>query len=537
MKTQTEWIKEQGNTLYFIEKNEPITREMVEEMKNYTKILFGFRFNQKIKKKIPHGITHLYFEVSFYTYHTRKHDEYLLPFPNKFNRQLINLPSTITDIHFINLRNKITKEEWDDEEDEDEKKILFNTHLNVLPESVVNFTFGPHFNHPVSSYKFSNHIILSPHFTNLSFGAFNKPIGYKNLLQCNCSILPEKITHLEFNRFNQQLFCEHNVSLLPRNLIHLNLGRNFNQPICNKLDKKVLPDSIIYLFLGEEFDEFIGNIDGESFLPRNLLDIDLGRKFDKPIGSNGKSFLPEGISKLDFDYYFNQPIENYIPKGVTSIKFGNFFNQQICTTDGKPSLPDGLIYLEFGCAFNRPICNDTTFFLPNSIQILKFGKNFNNFIPHFPRNLKEIHFGSSFNQPVDNLPLGVEKIFFGSQFNQPVDNLPNSITHLNFGHNFNQPIDNLPRGGKRYDERKGVFVETCLIHLTLGDNFNQSVDNLPHGIKYVYFGKNFNQDINNLVDSIEEIYFCYFSKYNREVKKLPANLKKIKLPKNNKNEQ
>jgi len=75
------WIKKQKNvnSLYIIDEDDQITEEMFEEMKNYTKILFCFKFNQKIGGKIPYGITHLYFES-------------IDNKPNQFNKKFEGLP-------------------------------------------------------------------------------------------------------------------------------------------------------------------------------------------------------------------------------------------------------------------------------------------------------------------------------------------------------------------------------------------------------------------------------------------------------------
>ena len=119
-------------------------------------------------------------------------------------------------------------------------------------------------------------------------------------------------------------------------------------------------------------------------------------------------------------------------------------------------------------------------------------------------------FGPEYNESLDNeLISKYSKIIF----NQHVDNLPPSITHLTFGRYFNQKVDNLPSSG--------------LTHLTFGINFNQKVDDLPSLIKEIQFYRysNYNNELNCLPNSVELIILP--EKYNKQIKKIPKNIKKI----------
>jgi hypothetical protein len=79
MDSHQEFIEDKDT--YYIYNNEPITNEMLEEIKNYKKLYFGDNFNQPICDILPNTITQLNFGYSF-------------------NHSLDNLPSTIKSIYF-----------------------------------------------------------------------------------------------------------------------------------------------------------------------------------------------------------------------------------------------------------------------------------------------------------------------------------------------------------------------------------------------------------------------------------------------------
>lgn len=92
--------------------------------------------------------------------------------------------------------------------------------------------------------------------------------------------------------------------------------------------------------------------------------------------------------------------------------------------------------------------------LPNLIQELSFGGNFNHNVDLLPKSLTHLYFGTFFNQSVNSLSKNLTHLFFGSEFNQDVSELPTSLTHLHFGENFNQKI--------------GILSSTKLLYLHFG---------------------------------------------------------------------
>jgi hypothetical protein len=61
-----------------------------------------------------------------------------------------------------------------------------------------------------------------------------------------------------------------------------------------------------------------------------------------------------------------------------------------------------------------------------------------------PDSLEHIRFGHDFNQSIDSLSDSVKCIIFGYSFNQVINKWPKSIRSVVFSHDFNQPVDSLP---------------------------------------------------------------------------------------------
>ena len=90
-------------------------------------------------------------------------------------------------------------------------------------------------------------------------------------------------------------------------------------------------------------------------------------------------------------------------------------------------LPKNLVNFYTGNAFNQSINN---LVLPDSIEKLVLGSNFNKIIEKFPSNLRYLEFGRRFNKPLTNLPDGLKSLYLNGEFNFPLDNLPKSLRFL-----------------------------------------------------------------------------------------------------------
>lgn len=129
-----------------------------------------------------------------------------------------------------------------------------------------------------------------------------------------------------------------------------------------------------------------------------------------------------------------------------------------------------------------------------------------------PEGIEELNLGYDFNKPIDNLPSTITKIKFGKKFNQPIDHLPQNVKKIKFEFQseFNHPIDNLPQN---------------LEFLELSTSFNYPIDKLPNSLKYLRIGRSFEQELNNLPESLEKLILP--NNYTKEITRFPKNLKKI----------
>lgn len=145
---------------------------------------------------------------------------------------------------------------------------------------------------------------------------------------------------------------------------------------------------------------------------------------------------------------------------------------------------------------------------------------------------KKLVFGTYFNYPIMNLPNSIESIkIIGGPFNHSIDNLPSGLKELTLNNKYNQPLDYLP-------------PSLQILKFMSFSIFSHRLDNLPNSLKLLEIPILYNHDINNLPDSIEELRIgvktmandenFYFPEslenenlFNKHIKKIPTNLKKL----------
>jgi len=249
--------------------------------------------------------------------------------------------------------------------------------------------------------------------------------------------------------------------------------------------------------------------------------------------------LPQGLKYLILPNWFNESIDDF-PDSIQHLEMGKNFNSSIT------KFPADLIFLKFGENFNQPINNGNALKKLKYLEVLIFGIFFNYPVDNFlPDSLNFLKFGKEYNLSVDKLPLNLKHLEFGEQFNKNVDKLPPNLEYLKFGENFNKNIDSLPKKLKSLIlgflfNTKIKFLPISLEHLEINSYyFNKSIDFLNNNVnlKYLKLGPSFNHTINNLPDSIEylELGNYWDLNFNRHViiKKLPYNLKEFYMNYNN----
>lgn len=212
----------------------------------------------------------------------------------------------------------------------------------------------------------------------------------------------------------------------------------------------------------------------------------------------------KNIGQIIFPYGVNCPI-NLKSDNFTKLKIINF--SKLFNSDFE--LPDCVEEINFGDDFNKKIFN-----LPSGVKIIRFGKSFNSEFK-LPNSVELIYFGENFNLPIDGLPENLINLEFNplSHFNQPINNLPGKLNKIIMCNNFTQCLNNLPESLEFFE-----FYE--------GSKYNNSLDNFPNNLKKLTIGRNFTNSIDNLPDSINELTI-----YSTDIimNKLPSSLKKLNI--------
>ena len=129
---------------------------------------------------------------------------------------------------------------------------------------------------------------------------------------------------------------------------------------------------------------------------------------------------------------FNQEV-NKLPKSITHLTFGYQFNQEV------NNLPNSLTHLTFGKEFNQKID------IPFTIKYLKLNCNNSYIIDYLPDNIDELELGYDFNLELNNLPTSIKKITFDkySKYNKKLNCLPKFLECLLLPENYDKKLLNI----------------------------------------------------------------------------------------------
>lgn len=179
-------------------------------------------------------------------------------------------------------------------------------------------------------------------------------------------------------------------------------------------------------------------------------DVKINRnKYKKSLFNNSIIFNDNltHLTHLTFGYFFNKQV--ILPQNLVYLLFENYFNQPI-------TINNSLVHLIFGEYFNQPII------IPNSLTHLTLGWNYNQSI-ELTKNLIYLSLGYKYTQKcdlanikhlkincnnihlIDNLPNSLEILTLGKNFNLPLENLPNSIKLIEIFNGYDKPIKNVSK--------------------------------------------------------------------------------------------
>ena len=117
--------------------------------------------------------------------------------------------------------------------------------------------------------------------------------------------------------------------------------------------------------------------------------------------------------------------------------FGYTFNQ---------SLLNSLNYLTNLTHLSIDYLFDKKFDLTPSIKSIYLNSNNKYIIENLPNSIEELEFGYDFDLELDNLPSSIKKIIFNKHccYTKSLNNLPNSISLLILPEKYNLKIANIP---------------------------------------------------------------------------------------------
>ena len=134
----------------------------------------------------------------------------------------------------------------------------------------------------------------------------------------------------------------------------------------------------------------------------------------------------------------NEPLENYLSNTthLSHLTFSHYFDKPL---ENSLSNLTNLTWLELGHKFNQPLE------LPSGIKILSIDCNNLSLIENLPNNVEELFLGENFNLELNNLPNSIKIIKFdcNSEYNKELNNLPKFLKLLELPKNYLIPINNI----------------------------------------------------------------------------------------------
>ena len=179
------------------------------------------------------------------------------------------------------------------------------------------------------------------------------------------------------------------------------------------------------------YEKYYDNYKGSKFnqqitISQNITHLTFGEDFNQQV------IIPQNITHLTFGDHFNQQV--IIPQNVTHLTFGFDFNQQVI-------IPQNVTHLIFGYDFDF----DQPVNLPN-IKYIKLGCNNIDIIENLPNSVEEIEFDYFFDLELHNLPNSIKKISFCSysSYDKELNCLPEFVEYLELGKDYDKKINKFP---------------------------------------------------------------------------------------------
>ena len=152
----------------------------------------------------------------------------------------------------------------------------------------------------------------------------------------------------------------------------------------------------------------------------------------------------EHYSNIDCEYFLKEVEDKFVLEYEDKIKYIVFVvNRNTPLTDRILEKMSKYDYVEFDNYFNQPIDN-----LPVGLKSIILGNYFDQPVDNLPSGLQNLTIKSNLTHPIDNLPSGLQSLTFDNYFNQPIYNLPLGLENLYLSDNYDKPLNNLPTSVK-----------------------------------------------------------------------------------------
>lgn len=163
-----------------------------------------------------------------------------------------------------------------------------------------------------------------------------------------------------------------------------------------------------------------------------------------------------------------------------------------------------LQHIEFNDFFNQPL----NFTFPPLIKSIKFGKRFQHSIDNLPDTIESIEFvyNALFDQKINRYPLNLKRIKFGKCFFYDINNLPDTVEVIHMGYS-------------SYNKMNIWKLPSNLKILILRGNIKITCE-IPDSVKVYAYELSFFKNINPQHKNINYYFYCsdmdkYFFNYNR----------------------
>lgn len=365
---------------------------------------------------------------------------------------------------------------------------------------------------------------------------YSENVGQNSMNQ-NLNFLPEKldVLFLEYKKginYNK-------IENLPIGLKVLKLPRNYDYELNNLpynlevlwifTNKNInntfnfLPESLkeLYITNNKNLPENTDNINDDNCpnldnLPNGLEQLCLNCKINSQLNN-----LPRKLKILHLSLHYENKIYN-LPDGLEELKIPLYYPYLSESISHNTKLKKIIIGFSNKSHFKN-ISSFNLETIPDYVEEIIFGDDFNQQLNYLPTNIKKITFGFNFRYDINyNLLDSIEYLEFGYNFNNIIYKYPSNLKVLKFGRNFSNNLNNLPEG---------------LIELEINERFNSTIKNLPKTLKifkFNEFAEYSDLDKLELSDSIEILEFGRYQ-IHKTINKLPKSLKYIKYCKSNKN--